>query len=123
MTSLCYIAWGVLYLLGAVFGVVNEPGWLGALACLLFFVPPGILLYQKKSVRLIRDLSLAWLSLTAFLLVLNILSVTMTEMAGTILYYTMVVLTSPMICGGNWLLSMFGFACLLTVSQKILKKK
>ena len=123
MTLFCYIAWGVLYLLGAVFAVVKEPAFVGVLTCLLFFLPPAILLYQRKGVRLIRGLSIGWLSATAFLLVLNILSVTMTEAAGTALYYIMAVLSSPMVCGGNWLIALFGWACLLVVSQKLLKKK
>ena len=123
MTLYCYIAWGVLYLLGAVFAVVNAPGLVGVLTCLLFFAPPAVLLYQGKGVRVIRNLSAAWLGLTALLLVLNILSVTMTEAAGTVLYYTMAVVSSPMVCGGNWLIALFGWACLLVVSQKLLKKK
>ena len=122
MTLYCYIAWGVLYLLGAIFPFIPEPEWLGILTCLLFFVPPAVLLYRRESIRLIRNISIGWLSATVFLLVLNILSVTMTELAGTVLYYMMAVISSPMLCGGNWLVSMFCFACLLIVSQKLLKK-
>lgn len=124
MTLYIFIAWGVLYLLGAIFPFIPEPEWLGILTCLLFFVPPALLLYRDNTTaRLIRTLSVSWLAGTVFLLVLNILSVTMTEMAGTVLYYAMAVLSSPMICGRNWLIALFGWACLLVVSSKILKKK
>ena len=124
MTLYLFIAWGVLYLLGAIFPFIPEPEWLGILTCLLFFIPPAVLLYrEKKAALVIRNLSLAWLGATVFLLVLNILSVTMTEAAGTVLYYTMAVISSPMICGRNWVIALFGWACLLMASLKILKKK
>ena len=123
MTLYCYIAWGILYLLGAIFPFIPEPEWLGVLTSLVFFVPPAVLLYRRESIRLIRNISIGWLSATVFLLVLNILSVTMTELAGTVLYYTMAIFSSPMICGRNWLIALFGWACLLVVSSKILKKK
>lgn len=124
MTLYIFIAWGVLYLLGAVFPFIPEPEWLGVLTSLVFFVPPAVLLYrEQKAALVIRNLSITWLAVTVFLLVLNILSVSMTELAGTVLYYTMAIFSSPMICGRNWLLALFGWACLLMVSQKILKKK
>ena len=123
MTLYIFIAWGVLYLLGAVFPFIPEPEWLGVLTSLVFFVPPAVLLYrEQKAALVIRNLSITWLAVTVFLLVLNILSVSMTELAGTVLYYTMAIFSSPMICGRNWLLALFGWACLLMVSQKILKK-
>ena len=123
MTLYYYIAWGILYLLGAIFPFIPEPEWLGVLTSLVFFVPPAVLLYRRESIRLIRNISIGWLSATVFLLVLNILSVTMTEIAGTVLYYAMAIVSSPMICGRSWLLALFGWACLLMVSLKILKKK
>ena len=125
MTLYLSITWGVLYLICAALGVFSVQGWVGLLMCLLFFLPPAALLYRKPSRRTVltlRNLSIAWLGLTVFLLVLNILSVTMSEQAGTVLYYTMAVFTAPMLCGGNWLLAIFLWACLLVVSQKILKK-
>ena len=124
MTLYIFIAWGVLYLLGAVFPFIPEPEWLGVLTSLVFFIPPALLLYRDRTTaRLIRIFSITWLAVTVFLLVLNILSVSMTEMAGTALYYALAVLSSPMICGRNWLIALFGWACLLVVSSKILKKK
>ena len=125
MNLYLYIAWGVLYLVCAALGVFPVQGWVGTLMCLVFFAPPAILLYRapnRKTVQQVRNLSIAWLALTVFLLILNILSVSMSEQAGTILYYMMVVLTAPMICGGNWLLAIFLWACLLVVSRNILKK-
>ena len=125
MNLYLYIVWGILYLICAALGVFSVPGWVGLVMCLVFFVPPTILLYRapsRKTALTVRNLSIAWLALTVLLLILNILSVSMSEQSGTVLYYMMVVLTAPMICGGNWLLAIFLWACLLVVSRKILKK-
>ena len=121
-----YALWGAFYLLCAALGVFSVPDWVGIIAGLLFFVPPAVILYRArrdgKGARLIRNLSIAWLAVTLVLLVLNILSVTMSELAGTVLYYLLAVLSAPMVCGVYWVTSLFLWACLLVVSLRILKK-
>lgn len=123
------IAWGVLYLLCAALGIFSVPEWVGICVCLLFFVPPAVILFRahreknSKPIRLIRNLSIAWLAVTVILLILNILSVSMSETAGNILYYTMVVLTAPMVCGRYWLIALFLWACLLAVSLQECKNR
>lgn len=119
-----YALWGGLYLLCAALGLFAVPPAVGILFCLLFFVPPAILLYQArdaKCVRLVRNLAVGWLAVTVVLLILNILSVMMTALTGTVLYYMLVVLTAPMVCGQYWLIALFCWACLLVVSLQRLK--
>lgn len=123
-----YAVWGALYLVCAVLGLVSLPAWVGVVAGLAFFVPPAVLLYRasreknERTVRLIRNLSVGWLAVTVILLILNILSVGMTEAAGTVLYYLLAVLTVPMVCGSSWVMAMFWWACLLMVSLQLIKK-
>lgn len=124
-----YAAWGALSLVCAVLGLVSLPTWVGLVAGLAFFVPPAMLMHRAhrdknvKIIRFIRNLSLGWLAVTVVLLILNILSVGMTQTAGTVLYYLLAVLTVPMVCGGFWLLSIFLWACLLMTSLQMLKRK
>ena len=63
------------------------------------------------------------LILTAVVLILNFLSATGGEFVGNVLHYLLVIVSSPMICSGYWALSLFLWACLLTLSRKVLKKK
>ena len=125
-SKILYTAWGGLYLLCGALGVFSVPDWVGILACVVFFVPPVILLCRArdgKTVRIIRNLSILWLAVTVVLLILNILSVAMTELAGTVLYYMLVVLSAPMVCGQYWLIALFGWACLLVGSLQMCKKR
>ena len=125
--------WGGLFVLCAGLGFIPEPE--GAAAALLtvlsvlFFIPPALLLYQADkdadthTIALIRNLSMLSLILTAVVLILNFLSATGGEFVGNVLHYLLVIVSAPMICSGYWALSLFLWACLLTVSRKLLKKK
>ena len=125
--------WAALFVLCAALGFLNQPEdvtrGLLTLLSVLFFVPPFALLWQAKAeknmhtVVLIRNLSVLSLVLTMALLVLNLLSVTGSEFLGNLLYYVLVIVSSPMVCSGYWALSLFLWACLLIVSGKMLKKK
>ncbi len=127
--TLLYIVWAVLYLGCAALGVFNAPDWAGILGCIGFFIPPALILWQagqkkdKKNLRIIRNLAILWLSMTLLLLILNILSVGMSELAGNVLYYTMVVVSSPMVCGQKWIIAMFLWSYVLMASLKHLKGK
>ena len=94
-----------------------------------FFVPGVMLLYwarkegDRKTVQLISYLSIGWLAATAILLVLNIASATADAAWGKLMYYTMAVISAPMISSQVWLLPMFIWACLLFVSFKKLPKQ
>lgn len=124
--------WGCLFILCAAFGFIPEPeGLLGFVLTglsLLFFLPPALLLYQAEkhrdihTSRLIRNLSLLSLGLTLLLLIGNFFTAFAPEFVGNVLYYTLVMVSSPMICSGNWALSLFLWACLLMVSGKQSKR-
>ena len=128
-----FALWGILYILCAGLGFIPEPEnalrYLMTGSAALFFLPGGILLHDAKkhgnrhTLKLIRSLSLASLVLTAVLIIANFLSIRGSEALGDGLYAMLVIVSSPMVCGGNWLVSLFLWACLLTVSQNALKKK
>ena len=123
-----FALWGVLWILCGLLGLMAEPveGFrifmrLAALGC---FLPPVLLLRSKdaRTVRLIRNLAAASLGLTALLLGLNFASLGASETVGTLLHVALSVLSSPMLCGGNWLISLFLWACLLIAAGKELKR-
>ncbi len=126
--TLLYIVWAVLYLGCGALGIFNAPDWAGILGCICFFIPPALLLWQagqkkdRKTIRIIRNLAIAWLGATLVLLILNILSVSMSQLAGDVLYYIMVVVSSPMVCGQKWIIAMFLWSYVLMASLKQLKK-
>lgn len=128
-----YILWGFLYLSGAVLGFLPQPeGFLKGIsivATLAFFVPPAVLIFrgvkEKNSglLRFIRNLAVVWLSGALLMLILNIASVYFSETTGQILYYGLILLTSPMVCSRNWLLVLFLWACVLMASLQALRKQ
>ena len=123
-----YIAWGVLYGLCVGLGCIPNPSGIVAGLCvsatLGFFIPPAMLLHhaiprkQTATVRLIGLLSIVSLVLTTGMLILNFLSFRYSELAGNVLYALLILVSSPMVCGQVWLLSLFLWACLLVVSLK-----
>lgn len=131
--KLLFTLWAGLFILCAGLGFIPEPA--GALRILMTvlalcsFLPPALLLYRAvqendlPTLKLIRNLSALSLGLTLALLILNFLSAMASEFLGSILYYILVIVTSPMICSGHWAMSMFAWACLLMVSLRETKKK
>lgn len=126
--KLLFIIWGGLFALCAALGFIPNPE--GALRILLIllallcFVPPLVLIRQgeKPVLRLIRNLSLLWLGLTLTLICLNILSASGSLAAGNLLYRLLVIVSSPMICGQYWIISLFGWAYLLFDAIQALRK-
>ena len=122
-----YYSWGGMYIVTALLGFITEPNGLTkalmVMAALAFFIPPALLLKQANTqdIKLVRNLSIASLSTTAVLLVLNVMSVLASEAVGTGLYALLVFLSAPMVCSQYWALSLFLWACLLMVSLKKLK--
>ena len=128
-----YILWGVLFIICAGLGFIPEPE--GALKILLtilslvFFLPPAVLVYRaakeadRPVLMLVRNLSAASLGLTLAVLVLNFLSAMRSELLGNVLYGVLVIVSSPMVCSGFWVLSLFLWACLLMAALQQLRKK
>ena len=122
--KILFALWGVLFIVCAVVGFV--PAFEGGLIlAVLFFLPPAVLLYRadRDTALLIRNLSALSLGITMVTLVLNFILAVSSERLGTALHYVLVVVSTPMICSGYWVLSLFLWACLLMVSLKNLKKK
>ena len=117
--------WAAMFLLCAGLGFIPLP--VGGLkvfviaAAVAFFIPPALLIRtavnrkrpHRDMLRLIRNLSLFSLSSTTVVLLLNFLSVSWPPFVGNGLYGLLVVISTPMICGQYWLLSLFLWACLL----------
>ncbi len=128
-----FALWGGLFSLCAGLGFIPEPAGLlrGVLTALsiLCFAPPAVLLYQAakqqdvRTLLLLRNLSALSLGLTALLLVLSFATAMASEWVGTLVYYVLVVLSSPMVCSGYWALSLFLWACLLMASLNLHHRK
>lgn len=127
-----YILWAGLFILCAGLGFIPEPAgflrfFLTALS-ILFFLPPAMLVYfagkqgDKLTLKLIRNLSATSLGLTLGLLIANFMSLMAPEALGNVLYGVLVIVSSPMVCSGYWVLSLFLWACLLMACLKLLKK-
>ena len=126
------VAWAVLYILCAVFGfipartdfqLVLEIG-----LAIGFFVPPAMLLYDaaaKEDSRWIHRifvLSIVSLALSLLFLVLNFLSIYFSRGLGNAVYYILNLVSVPMLCFQFWLVSLFGWACLMMVCRQELQK-
>ena len=130
--KLLFTLWGILYILCAGLSFIpvynSATRFLMNLLAILFFLPGGILLMVAKkekdnrNLKLIRNLALASLGLTTVLLIANFLSVQWSPALGDALYAVLAIVSTPMICGGNWLFSLFLWACLLIVSHQTCKK-
>ena len=130
--STLYKIWGAFCILCAVLGFIPEPnGLVKALLVLLaviFFLPGALLLQrgikEKNKARLcfLRNLSLLSLGLTLLMLVINFLSVAGGEVTGALLYGLLVVVSTPMVCGQYWIVSLFLWACMLMTTLSYLKK-
>ena len=128
-----FALWGGMFIICAGLGFIPEPeGSLQVLLTLIalaFFVPPAMLLYRAvkdhdtHTVTLVRNLSGLSLVLTLVFLIANFMTALSSETLGTLVYYILVIVSSPMICSGHWAMSLFLWACLLMVSLKALRKK
>ena len=123
-----YILWAALFALCAILGffreTVTEGQWLLTLLSLLFFAPPGALLWRAQKNKdehtrlLIRNISGASLGLTLVLLVVNLLSVMGSAWLGTVLDALLTILSAPMKASGYWALSIFLWAFLFLSAAK-----
>ena len=123
-----YALWGALFILCAGLGFIPESDgglkFLRTGLSILFFLPPALLIWKARQERnrapllLVRNLSIASLSLSVALIIANFLTVFRSQLLGDILHGILVVVSSPMICGGHWAMSLFLWACLLIASLK-----
>lgn len=128
-----YSLWGVLFIICAALGFIPVPSdavqAVFTMLSVLFFLPPVALLYRagkagdRSAALLIRNLSLASLGLTLLVLILSVVSAVQSEFLGNMLHGILVIISTPMICSGFWVLSLFLWACLLVYSLQIPRKK
>lgn len=121
-----FALWGGLYILCAVLGFLPAlPLGFRILAAVLFFLPPVLLIRtgERQVLALIRNLSAIWLVLTTALIIANFLTVGASVQLGNVFYVLLVIISSPMICGEIWVLSLFGWACLLFAAISGLRSK
>lgn len=128
-----WLIWYSLFILCALLGVIPDPQgfWKFCFVTLsvLFFVPGFCLLVwadrrdDVRALRQVRAISIGSLAATTVLIALNFASALMTELWGNILYGVLIVVSSPMVCGQYWVLSLFGWACILSTAVTMLKKR
>ena len=133
-TKKIWILWAAAYLICTVCGFVpakqgTAHGLLFLLLSLAFFVPPGMLLYRaakrgnKKVLQQVRNLSMISLGSTLAVIILNFLAVRASEAWGQVLNWILIVVSTPMVASMVWVISLFGWACLLMTSLNYLKRK
>ena len=120
--------WAGMFILCVVLGFLppqeGANRYLLAGFAVLFFLPPALLVWQghqghdRRLLALVRNLSIASLSGSVLLIIANFLAAFRSELLGDILHGLLVVVSSPMICGGHWAMSLFLWACLLIASLK-----
>ena len=128
-----WLIWLYLFILTAVLGFIPEPtGFLYVLLVALavvFFIPGFVILAKAnhrddlKTIRLVRTIAICALALATILIMLNFMSATMSKLWGLVFHGMLVVLAAPMICGQYWVLSLFGWACLMIYSITLLKQR
>ena len=127
-----WLVWAVLFILCMWLGLLGQPGGVGSvfylLAALIFFIPGVLLLYwgitegNRKQVLGVRIAAICSLALTAVLLIANFCSVLLSEAAGYALYVILAVVSTPMVCCGYWVLSLFLWACLFFATLPLKKR-
>ena len=133
MNTLSYCTvWAGLFILCAGLGFIPEPqGFLKFLLMALslgFFLPPAFLLRhahgrgEKHTIETVRNLAFASLVLTFVLILANFMTLMASEAVGTMLHILLTIVSAPMICSQYWVVSLFLWACLMIVAQKMLKK-
>ena len=128
-----WLSWLYLLILCAVLGFIPQPtGFfkvLFALTAAGSFVPGFVLLTKAdhrdevRTLRLVRNIAIAALILATVLIMLNFLSATMSKAWGDVLYVMLVVLATPLVGGQYWVLTLFGWACLMIYGTMLLKKQ
>ena len=89
---------------------------------IVFFVPPAILMYDalesrdKKEVLRLRLISIASLVLTVVSLIAFVLTAAVGAEIADLLYDLLNILSCPMLCCQQWLISLFLWGCLLSAT-------
>ena len=119
-----YAIWLCLYILCVGLGTVDQMEGIGKvffiLTALIFFIPGIILLVMgireknKKTVLRVRIVAVCSLVLTVVLFCVNI--VTAAGRVSPVLHDLLNLVSAPMFCSQYWVISLFGWASLLSAS-------
>lgn len=134
--KMLFALWGVLFGLCAGLGFI--PGFSGqvstgvqaglTLLSVGCFVPPFLLAYgagqtgDRKTLKLLRNLAALSLGLTLVVLLTSMACAMAADAVGVFLHVLLILVSSPMVCSGYWVLSLFLWACLMMWSISLLKK-
>ena len=128
-----WLSWLYLFVLCAVLGFIPQAtGFFKVLFVLIavgFFVPGFVLLVKAdhrddvRTIGLVRNIAIVALIVTTILIMLNFMSATMSKAWGDVLYVMLVVFASPLVTGQYWVLTLFGWACLMIYGITLLKKE
>lgn len=121
-----YIAWAVLYAICTALGFAGEVQGAGrvfmVLAAAIFFLPPAALVVlgirdrDRKSLRTVRIISIVSLALTLIFFIANVAVAVVAQTTNGFLHVCLVLVSTPMLCGQYWALSLFLWASLLFAS-------
>lgn len=128
--TVCYLLWAVLFGVTAAMGFTPAPekGMQEALYMLMagvVFLPAWMILIRAnkekntKHKKIVRNLCIASIAGTTTLMALNVMSAGWSESVGNALYAALVIVSAPMVCGQNYMLSLFmwGFLLMASVSK------
>ena len=128
-----YAVWLCLYILCVGLGTVEEVEGMGkvffVLTSLIFFIPGIWLLVlgkkekNRKMVLRVRIIAICSLTLTVAVFCANVAAVAASSRFGSFLNDLLNLVSAPMFCARYWILSLFGWACLLSASfARVVKK-
>ena len=131
--KMLYFIWAVLFIVCVALGMNTDAQGAEKVATIvvsvLFFIPRFILVLDavksenKKTMLLIRCLSIASLSLTVLMLVISTLAATSSGAGAQIIHTILLVVSTPMFASHYWIISLFLWASLLMLSIPDRKKK
>ena len=120
-----YVIWLCLYILCVGLGTVDQMEGIGKvffiLTALIFFIPGIILLVMgireknKKTVLRVRMIAVCSLVLTVVLFCVNIVAAAAGRVSP-VLHDLLNLVSAPMFCSQYWVISLFGWASLLSAS-------
>ena len=128
-----YTLWAGMFALTAGLGLIPEPTGFTKFCLVVlsigFFVPPACLLKaaekrnERMHMQIVRNLAFTSLVLTIVLVICNFLSLRASILVGNVLYILLCIVTAPMVCSQYWVVSLFGWACLMLWAHSLLRKK
>jgi Na+-transporting methylmalonyl-CoA/oxaloacetate decarboxylase gamma subunit len=121
-----YCIWAILYAICTALGFLGPVQGVGrvflVLAALAFFVPGALLLVHgfrkkdRKVLRRVRVIAAVSLVLTLGLLIGNLAVAQASVKVGNLMHVLLSLVSTPMLCGQYWVISLFLWACLLFAS-------